>query len=338
MSKHKSQSPNEASESTIQADRMGSRNLTIVLAISGVIISIFLAGWWFSNRPQSLDEPDDESEIARIDGATTSRPTNPEVPTPAIDPRKRRIPLPGFEKIEPAFSPELSDDLKTIVFAGGHPKAGYDLFIATREDVNSPFGTPKHIVSCSSRETDAYPTMTADGLELFFMRSDKAPQLLRTTRTSLAESFGLPEPVSLGTFDGEKMNVNIPQLATDLNLVFLVRTETAPGWQVMQAVRQSREAPFQTPELIPFTDPTPPYRLSNDLTRAYFGWPKGIWMASRKSLSESFDVSHPEINVAVTGEIEGPIFVGPREEFFIFCGPDLGKELGKSRKLWMVQH
>ena len=80
---------------------------------------------------------------------------------PGIAGRNRNVPLPGFEGLENAYSPCLSADLKTIVF--GHltdGKTWFDLYIATRDKVEEPFGPPRLLLGCQSDELDAYPALS----------------------------------------------------------------------------------------------------------------------------------------------------------------------------------
>jgi hypothetical protein len=334
-------SPDEALCETPALQRWRPAGLHLVrllVGLCGLVAAVLIGGAWGWSPNRFPAPPGHITKYGKIVvHKPVSRPKRPQVPTLANVRKGHRVPLPGFETVETAFSPTLTADLKTIVYAKMHGKSGYDLFIATRNDVNKPFENHKRIAACSSAETDAFATMSPDGLDLVFMRSDAHPRLFHSTRNSTTASFGPPGPVEIANFDSELIEGFLPQLISDLDLIFLIHSDVVGGVEFLQASRKSRDDVFKTPRPVLFADPTPPYRMTSDLLRAYFGWKNGIWMTSRRSLTELFDPSHAEIPAEVTGEIDGPIYVSPQEDIFIFCGPTPGKKLGESRRLWVVQ-
>ena len=79
--------------------------------------------------------------------------------------------VPGLADVAFIVSPCLTGDMRGIVFAASQElRSVRHLYWSERQDVNGPFGKPKPIESCSFPEGEAYPTITPDGLEMFFMR------------------------------------------------------------------------------------------------------------------------------------------------------------------------
>lgn len=72
-------------------------------------------------------------------------------------------------------SPAVSQDQLVIVFGSDRPGGvgGHDLWYATRDDAEDPFGVPVPLPTVNSPESDAEAHVTADGCELFFV-SDRA--------------------------------------------------------------------------------------------------------------------------------------------------------------------
>ena len=78
----------------------------------------------------------------------------------------------------------LSADGLTLYFASDRVvPLDMDLWVATRPDTDSPFGTPQPLVELNTGEQDLDPALTPDGLELFFSSTrNGAAQLFRSTR------------------------------------------------------------------------------------------------------------------------------------------------------------
>ena len=151
----------------------------------------------------------------------------------------------------------------TIVFAGmGNPRTGYDLYLAKRGKVSEPFGKPEVVKACVSPETDAYPTMTADGLELFFVRSDANPQLYYSTRETTSADFGDPVhwsvPATPG-IDPAKRRTDFFQFVDPLRLAFYTVNLTTNGRRYLLAEGADRKSQFASTRELPFSDPWPMY-------------------------------------------------------------------------------
>jgi hypothetical protein len=102
------------------------------------------------------------------------RPPRKAPSVPGLEKRKPQ-PVPGVGQLRRTYSPCLSADLKTIVFANWFErKTEYDLYIARRENVGEPFGKAERIESAVTPWTDAYPALSADGLELVYISVDDA--------------------------------------------------------------------------------------------------------------------------------------------------------------------
>jgi len=90
--------------------------------------------------------------------------------------------------------PWLSVDELTLYFssnrAGG--PGGFDLFVATRDDVASPFAEPMRL-SISTSGEEFSPALTSDGLSLYFTYDYDT---YVSVRDSVVAEFGTPAPVA----------------------------------------------------------------------------------------------------------------------------------------------
>jgi hypothetical protein len=93
---------------------------------------------------------------------------------------------------QPCLTPdELIIVLTCHNMSGG--MGGYDLWMATRESVDSPFGSPVNLTELNSASFEGGPSISPDGLVIYF-NSDRegASYMYKATRESLDEPFGAP--------------------------------------------------------------------------------------------------------------------------------------------------
>ncbi|NIP25986.1 MAG: hypothetical protein GWN67_16725 [Phycisphaerae bacterium] len=126
------------------------------------------------------------------------------------------------------YKPGLTADELTIVFtsydiAGG--QGGYDIWMATRPDTNSPFDNVTNLSEINTASNDANPYISPDGMTLYF-HSDRngSAQLFRTTRGSLSDPFGNLEHLSF--FDTPGGSSVSPTLSSDGTTLYFGRALT----------------------------------------------------------------------------------------------------------------
>ncbi|MBW8041288.1 MAG: hypothetical protein FVQ85_14965 [Planctomycetes bacterium] len=99
---------------------------------------------------------------------------------------------------------------------------GYDMWMATRPDMNSPFGQVTNLAELNTVTIDGGPYVTPDGLTLlFYSNRNGSYQLFRATRQSLSEPFGNIEHLSaFDTPDGLSVS---PGLSSDGSALYFIR-------------------------------------------------------------------------------------------------------------------
>ena len=91
--------------------------------------------------------------------------------------------------------PSISADGLAIYFAGNMLGNISDLFMATRPDVNSPFGTPVALNTLNTAHNEAAPAITPDGLTIYFRRMYEGgmqQDIWAATRPDTNSMFGVP--------------------------------------------------------------------------------------------------------------------------------------------------
>ena len=104
-------------------------------------------------------------------------------------------------------NPSLTQDELTIVFTGRDIPGGlggYDIWMATRHNRNSPFTNFINLAEINSTEQDAHPSISSDGLTLYFdSERNGTGQFFRATRESLDTHFDNPEHLSFFDSPGD---------------------------------------------------------------------------------------------------------------------------------------
>jgi len=103
-------------------------------------------------------------------------------------------------------APKLTPDERTIFFNAYEvpgEKRAYDLWMASRDDRNSPFGQVRNVSEINTVFSEGAPSISPDGLTLLFHSNRNGPmQLLNASRESLTEPFGNPEHLSFADIPG----------------------------------------------------------------------------------------------------------------------------------------
>jgi hypothetical protein len=249
-------------------------------------------------------------------------------------------PIPGVGQLRRAFAPCLTADLKTIVFANWFGrKTEYDLYLATRESPDEPFGPATLIEGAVSSWTDSWPALSPDGLELIYTSADDAhpttmPKLLRSTRPDATSPFSRAEELPLPRVDASRWRIFNPQFVDNLRLKFcLIESDSVRTVRI--ASRPKTDAPFKTLELLPLENHWPLWWISADGLRAYTGVDEGICMSYRKSPQDEFGPMEVIVPAKVIGKTDGPIWLAPQEDVVFYCSPG-DDPSGGSRHLMMV--
>lgn len=311
------------------------------IAWSAVLVILFtttVVGLWRHGNSRRFPEP---SVAAAAPAALAVRPARPLVPSvPGLEPLTPRLVL-GLERLQGAFSPCLTADLKTIVFANWKSrKTEYDLYLAARDSVGEPFDKPQLIEACVSPWTEAFPALSADGLELIYVSVDDAhpsvaPKLLRATRMNSGSPFSKPSELTLPGLDGVHQRLSSPQLI-DVRRLKVNMVGPGDDRSVRVATRSGPGAAYIALDVLPMGNAWPLWWIAADALRAYGATPDGLCLCHRKSFDETFGAPEVVASSKRLGAMDGPVWLVPHEDVVFYCSGGPGKPRGESRYLWMA--
>jgi hypothetical protein len=315
------------------------RNRVLVF-LSGVLMTTAAAvvwAYWPHSRP-TFPEPLLGRPRRAEDGFLTSAlGPRPEIPSvPGLEPGVPQ-PIPGLEKIEPAFAPSLAADLESIVFSRMvKVENKFDLYLAARDDVSDPFGEPKLIERCASPQEDTHPTLSPDGLELIFVRAYARPILFHAARETTFDEFRKPIVWSAPGLENAGRRFGLPRFVDRLHLM-ISATEGASNTPLLLLAQRARsKRAFGPPREWPFWTPADAF-ITPDGLRAYYGSQTGLSVMVRTSPAAEFQGTIEIADAAVTGPINGPVWVAPREDVMFYASPGTGKNLDSPSRLWMIR-
>jgi hypothetical protein len=220
----------------------------------------------------------------------------------------------------------------------GHPGTGYDLYVADRASPSDAFSTPRLIESCATAECEAYPALSPDGLELLFARSDAEPVLMAARRDSRDAEFSDPTVWSCPKMNDDGLRIGYPQFVNADRVAFARSAADPSSRRILLCERPVAGGAFGSAEPLLMADAAPPYFVAGNRLRAYYGSDQGLAFTIRSQWEVSFGLPRPLATSAVAGPVEGPIWVCPKEDVIFYCSAGPGKELGSSRKLWMLRY
>lgn len=156
--------------------------------------------------------------------------------------------------------PFLAADGLEILFeslqTGG--QGGFDILRATRPAPNAPWGTPTFVTELNSSASEASPSMTADGTEIYLLSTGfgapHAPNnsIFVARRANRTAPFGTPALVAeLAASQGPTDSHRDVDVSPDGLRIFFTRYESAlRRLNVYEARRTSRARPFGAPVLL----------------------------------------------------------------------------------------
>lgn len=185
----------------------------------------------------------------------------------------------GVAELSPCLS---ADGLELYLAKGPVQQGDADIHVARRNSLSDPWGTPVNLgtqVNGTGPSFDVAPSVTADGLELYFNSNRSGRSVLYVcTRASTDDPWGpatkLGPPINTSfEVDGPGRGEIRPEVSPDGLTLFFGSTRPVPGRPFNNyylSRRSSRESPWQTPVLLD-TPPEPTLLgISFDQDMLYF--------------------------------------------------------------------
>ena len=340
-------SSTNVSKSRVQSNRAGQAPLSkmspqrIAGAGIGAVVCILLVVYLLMPRhdasarkvPTNVTRESAIEKKAPAASATLPSATRSE-PGVLSFPKGKAVPVPGFEDQTDCFSVCLTPDLKQIVIGKITPGSAVDLYLCTRAQTTEPFGRPKLIESTLGPETEAYPSISPDGLELYFIRSDVNPMIWVTRRSDLSADFGPAEKWSICQADEQSSRLGTPQVISKDQVLFSrISMDTRSIWSSVRRL----EDRFSLPELYATPPGNPTVFFSPSGFHAYFGGiDNGLFLLTRPNPTATLGELKQLLDGAATGPIDGTIWISPQEDLAFYCSPGPGEKPGSGHRLWMI--
>lgn len=238
------------------------------------------------------------------------------------------VPVGGLNTMLDDVTARLSPDELTVVFARRLSTNVYDLYTATRGAREEPFATPELLSTVNSINNDVWPTLSPDGLVLYF-DSDRGTGVYHvyvSKRTATAERFGPAVPAA-GLMDRETH----PMLANGQALYFTSPTAVRTGvglddlWRVELDATGAPKTPTSVLGGVNSTDSEITAAVTEDELRIFFrrttAGEADVYMAARSTAQDGFGAAAAVPVVAVVGISEVPTWISPDGCSLYFYSP-----------------
>ena len=216
----------------------------------------------------------------------------------------------------------LSRDRLTLYLTSNRSEVDWNLYYATRPDVDSPFAAPAPLPNLSTSErSELNPVLTRDDLTLFFPGMATGSTTTDTyiaTRSNVATAFQRPEP--LLNVNDTRANDSVSYVNPTASTLYLT-SDRAGNPDIYRSTRRGAEAPFDAPQPVGELNDAAAADESAVLTSdelTVFFWSNrqggaGCWdilVATRSTLDDGFGrpTFVSELN---TPNCEGPTWVSP---------------------------
>jgi Tol biopolymer transport system component len=228
----------------------------------------------------------------------------------------------GDDEGAPRFT---ADELQAVLNRTNSGSTDSDLYIANRASTSTAFGTPAAMTAENTTSNEYNPTVSSDGLTLFFDSTRSGSHIWVATRTTTLGSFGAPSQVAEVTSNANDVQ---PFITADGQELWFTsdRAGGLGGYDIYRAVKSGNA--FGTPEAVPglssADDEILPVVSADKLT-AYFASDRAggmggtdIWMSHRSTTADSFPAPTvvPELS---SSAIDYPGWISPDNCRFYFA-------------------
>lgn len=265
--------------------------------------------------------------------------TNPKRP---LAPQGAAVRVPGLEGVLWAKNPTLTSDLLSIVYVSwGGDESRDDLFIAERGTVNEPFAAPVKIEGCAGLKREMFPSLSNDGLRLFFSEEATPSRLMLAMRDARGMPFAAPIQLLI-----DKLPPDLPQLDNPQWLTAEEITFTATSGDIRQrghflARRTSGPNSYVVVAQLGLANPWQRYVYTPNHRRAYFFNPDGLGLTMQPPRLSQFTTPELWLTIAQLGpdlpKGDDRPWIAPTEDTIVFCSQGNETSESSDRYLWMLR-
>ncbi|SFI24635.1 hypothetical protein SAMN05421753_10755 [Planctomicrobium piriforme] len=284
------------------------------------------------NGPPAIQAP---SRLQQLRPRATVPPTLPSL-TPGVPEL-----VPGFEHVPWLKSPTLTGDLKTIVYVtyAGAERLD-DLVIANRDSITQAFRDHQVLQGLCTQQREAHPALSADGLELLFVRQTTPSRIWIARRAHRGAAFEAPREVQFQGDVSPEEHYDAPQFLDAGGIHFVVSDVEFTRRRQLLARRISPNK-FAVTGALAIANPWPRYFLTTKGRLAYFPAEEGIFLTAQQARTQEYVPPELLLPAATIGgeltKFDDTIWVNPQEDLIFYCSPGPGTGQAK-RRLWMVRY
>ncbi len=314
------------------------------LGITAIVLFLGLEAWWMWPR---TPERFPESKPVALQFDTPSRiqqmaPRSRKDPKRSLAPIGPPVRIAGLEGVLWAKNPTLAPDLLTIVYVTwGGDETRDDLFIAERSIASEPFRPPVKIASCAGPKREMFPSLSNDGLRLYFSEDTAPSRLMVATRNERGKPFDPPQQVIIEKMPPDRPQLDNPQWLTTDEISFTASSGDNQHRGHYLARRASGGNSFTVVGQFGLANPWHRYVFTANRRRAYFLNTDGLGLTMQAPRLPQFTT--PEL--WLSGEQLGPDlpkgddapWMAPSEYTFVFCSQGFEKPDSPDRYLWMLR-
>jgi hypothetical protein len=305
--------------------------LAFVLVLTAVALYFLDYSWWRGSPVgDAASESSSTAPTEPVVGTAAERPPS----VPGLAPGVATL-LPGLENVRSGNTVSLSADLCTIVFDATQRKSHRVLYIADRPNVESPFGSPQLITSCSSADSDsAVPSLSPDALELLLKCGES---FCRCRRASRSAEFGAAEPWPLPEITDGGYTLMFARFLDASRVLLSAAGSKSPPYFFFLATRSAPQQAFGPAKPIALPNcPGSMLCLQPNMLVGYGGWDNGFFVLKRSSVDAPFGSRQFLATREECGTMYGPLWIAPAEDvvFYSSQGPELSSG---PRRIWMLR-
>ena len=227
------------------------------------------------------------------------------------------VPLASLNTANDDVTARLTPDELTVVFSRLNDDMTYDLYTSTRATLADPFATPEVMGSVNSIYSDVWPSISPDGLTLFFQSDRVVPgtyHIWVSHRASVQAPFGPPTEVM--ELQDADVDPYITATGTALYFSSIMRPGAGMGdvWRADLDASFTPSAPADVIGGVNTAAPEDAPAVTGDELQIFMrrDTPNpDIYTASRTSIVDGFGAATSVDGVSVAGVDEAPNWVSP---------------------------
>lgn len=224
------------------------------------------------------------------------------------------------------WKPSVSADNLTLFWSSNRSGSGeFDIWTSSRDSTSAPWGEPSKLSAVNSPASESSPSISSDGLELYFTRGSTALDresfdIWVSRRSSVDDTWGAPEELSINSSTEDED----PSISADgLELYF--DSNRAGSFNIYVSRRDSKSEAFGPPEVV--LSSTGYANISSDGLLLFSSLTDDLAVSERLSKNDAFGPAKliEGINTSDALEYDGVLSADGSTFYFTSSSPDFSQ-------------